>query len=284
MKTKFLFLSFLFSTVFCFGQKAEWSAWKSFPCYKGIYFSVANFGKHNGNYLWGLRFQNTYNYPIAFDYEPVVGGESYGVLRTITIASGKTWSNESSLMTALLFKNSSTDMQVRITKVCFSIEGYDCYKDGYAQCDNGTPIIPNKSTTNQNNFSNNNQNTKTQQNNTYSGNTSYQNLNNLINKKNNLCQEVSKALLASGNANPTRYNQLCYGKTFTENDIALLQSEITQLESYLNSLKSGNNSTYQQNNTYQQQQTAKHSVQKEFHCGIHSVFSTPHTYDEIHWD
>lgn len=136
----------LLFTTFSFGQK--WSSWEAFSCYKGLKNSAINFGKSEdaGGYLWGVRFQNDYDYPVQFEYKVIVGGEryakGYGQI-TRTLKPGEIWTEGNSKVTALLFQNNSDEIEFEISKVCFKIDGYDCYKDGYAQCDDGNPFIPN---------------------------------------------------------------------------------------------------------------------------------------------
>lgn len=137
---KILLVTFCIISTQIFAQY-KWSNPQKSSCYGGIFFSLVNYGKQAPGYLWGVKFTNKYSKPVRFSYKLIIGGESYPSGLAYWIKPGESHIDGGEMVTALLFKNSSTSYSLDIYEVCFDQEG-GCYNKCYANCDKGSPNQP----------------------------------------------------------------------------------------------------------------------------------------------
>ena len=136
----------------------QWSNWSTTQCHKGLAWRLRqNFytGNNNG-YTWEYEVKNNYGRQVAFSFKFSEGDESSG-----TSAGRRTLkANETYRNTAL---PNASRINYFVYSVCFSNDGR-CKDECYSPCDNGTPNIPDctssntSSSNNQQTSSSNNQN------------------------------------------------------------------------------------------------------------------------------
>ncbi|MCE3075159.1 tetratricopeptide repeat protein [Chryseobacterium gwangjuense] len=139
MKKYLLILIILSQTTILFAQ--DWGPWNNVSCFKGIQYSVKNFGydKNTKSYWWSIKWKNNYNEPVSFDGALIIDGEKSINGRFGTIKSGGTDG-----LPSLPYKSGSIQFTIEIGSVCFSKSWGGCSSTlegwpNYADCDNGIP-------------------------------------------------------------------------------------------------------------------------------------------------
>ncbi len=46
----------------------DWTAWKSSPCYKNIYYRYQHIKQQGDRHVWNIQFKNTYKKQVYFNY------------------------------------------------------------------------------------------------------------------------------------------------------------------------------------------------------------------------
>ena len=238
MKKFYLLFSLLLTATLCFGQKTT-----QHTCYKGLVFTVKNYGYKRDlkAYAWGIQVKNTYNKPVSFRYYLFVGDEPQntnpnGGTVVLDLDPGQSWTNDYGELFALLKNSESSQYTIAVRDVCF--KGSNCYENGYFDCDGNQTIGGRKRSGTVSQQSNNS--TNAQDDNVTESQTgqTQQNIMALISKKNNLCDELRKAVEESGITSPT-YDQYCVNAAslqYTINDQPRLLNEIAAMENGLNLL------------------------------------------------
>ena len=165
MKKIIILATLLFQVIFAIGQnvKNNWGAWVQSSCFKGLQSrcKINDYNNSTGQYTWDIEIKNNYSSKVSFNFDI-----------TNSSIDGRTTINAGGIDKVWTLNPSGTNLYIEFSKTCFdpndycSInsngiqnKGYKCY----AECDNGTPNIPNicgdvssngQTTTNQPNSSN----------------------------------------------------------------------------------------------------------------------------------